>query len=247
MTSFRIRPLVTRRAFALALGPAPQQFRHPTLDSPWAFGIAVALLIATIVVAQPSLHRDAAAAPARRAFIEFPMNLDGAWQGRTQSIDPRYLESLQLDDYVMADFSNASGARVNLYSAYYASQLAGRSAHSPRSCLPGDGWRITELATIDLADPISSRPVPVNRAVIARGNDTQVVYYWFEQRGRTLANEYLVKWYLLVDALDTQRSDGALVRLSAPATLSGGVDGADATLRDFFVRTKARLPQFIPG
>ena len=147
----------------------------------------------------------------------------------------------------MADFSNDAGAHVNLYSAYYASQLAGRSAHSPRSCLPGDGWRITDLATIELADPVSSRPVPVNRAVIARGNDTQVVYYWFEQRGRTLANEYLVKWYLLVDALNSSRSDGALVRLIAPVTPNGGVDGADGTLRDFFARTKTRLPQFIPG
>jgi EpsI family protein len=83
--------------------------------------------------------------------------------------------------------------------------------------------------------------------VIARGVDTQLVYYWFEQRGRVLANEYLVKWYLLLDALDTRRSDGALVRLMTPVTLNGGVAAADASLRDFFARTKTRLSQFIPG
>ena len=237
-------PLIA--AFAVALGPAPARFRRPPVDAPWVLGAATAMLLVTIVLADSRMG-DPGAAPMRRVFAEYPMDLDGSWRGRTEVLDAKYLESLQLDDYVMADFVDAAGVHVNLYSAFYATQLAGRSAHSPRACLPGDGWRITELTTVELTDPISGLPVPVNRAVIARGVDTQLVYYWFEQRGRVLANEYLVKWYLLLDALDTRRSDGALVRLMTPVTLNGGVAAADASLRDFFARTKTRLSQFIPG
>jgi exosortase D (VPLPA-CTERM-specific) len=234
-------------AFAIALGPAPAQFRHAPISAPWAVGAAIVLLLPTIVIAQNPLHGDMTATATRRSFAEFPMDLGDGWRGRTEVLDAGVLASLQLDDYVMADFANDVGGRVNFYSAFYGSQLAGRSAHSPRSCLPGDGWRITELSTIDVVDPVTARQVPLNRAVITRGNETQLVYYWFEQRGRVLANEYLVKWYILRDALGTQRTDGALVRLIAPVYLDGGTAAADATLRDFYVRTKTRLPEFIPG
>jgi EpsI family protein len=136
---------------------------------------------------------------------------------------------------------------VNFYSAFYASQLAGRSAHSPRSCLPGDGWQIMQLDTVELRDPVSGRPVPVNRVVIGRGHDTQLVYYWFEQRGRVVADEYLVKWYILVDALRSRRTDGALVRLITPVDPRHGIGAADAALGDVFARVKDRLPPFVPG
>ena len=234
-------------AFTIALGPVPATFRRPPIAAPRAVLASLVVVCATIVAAQSSGRSDAHPAPARQSFAEFPLDVDGGWRGRTHAIEDAYLQSLQLDDYLMADFVNPAGARVNFYSAFYATQLAGRSAHSPRSCLPGDGWRMTELDTIDIADPLTGAPLPVNRAVIARGDDTQIVYYWFEQRGRVVANEYLVKWYLLRDALVTGRSDGALIRLMTPVTPVGGTAAADAVLRDFFARTRPLLAQFIPG
>ena len=38
---------------------------------------------------------------------------------------------------------------VELYVAWYDSQRAGRSAHSPRTCLPGGGWQIVEFEQVD--------------------------------------------------------------------------------------------------
>ena len=60
---------------------------------------------------------------------------------------------------------------------------------------------------------VQGSPLAVNRVQIAKGDHRQLVYYWFQQRGRVVTNEYLVKWYLLWDALTKNRTDGALVRL----------------------------------
>ena len=49
--------------------------------------------------------------------------------------------------------------------------------------------------------------------VVPPGDPRQLVYYWLQQRGRVLTNEYLVKWFLFRDALTRNRSDGSLVRV----------------------------------
>ena len=56
---------------------------------------------------------------------------------------------------------------------------------------------------------------PMNRVVIERGQHRQIVYYWFEQRGRRVANEWLAKWYLITDAITMNCTDAALVRLAS--------------------------------
>jgi EpsI family protein len=135
---------------------------------------------------------------------------------------------------------------VNLYIAYYRSQRKGQSAHSPRTCIPGGGWEITALEErkIDSARP--GDPLTVNRAVIQRGTDKQVVYYWFQQRGRILTNEYLVKFYLFWDALTKNRTDGALVRLTAPVSKGENESDADRLLGDFAKEIRPLLVSYIP-
>jgi EpsI family protein len=62
----------------------------------------------------------------------------------------------------------------------------------------------------------AGQPLRVNRAIIALGSERALVYYWFQQRGRIITNEYLAKWFLFWDSLTRNRSDGALVRLVVP-------------------------------
>jgi EpsI family protein len=129
--------------------------------------------------------------------------------------------------------------------AYYDSQRKGDSTHSPVSCLPGGGWQFQSFGqyTIDVA----GRPLRVNRAVIVHGDSRQLMYYWFPQRGRDITNDYLLKWYLLWDALTRDRTDGALVRLIIP--LPPGVSAADGDLQlTAFARAFVpELPHFVPN
>jgi EpsI family protein len=87
----------------------------------------------------------------------------------------------------------------------------------------------------------------VNRVQIELGNRKQLVYYWFQQRGRVITNEYLVKWYLFVDSLTRRRSDGALVRLVTPLNGSESVQDADRRLAEFAGKVAPRLESYIPN
>jgi EpsI family protein len=131
---------------------------------------------------------------------------------------------------------------VNLYVAYYASQGGGESSHSPRTCIPGDGWAILEMQEVQATPELR-----VNRALIQKGEHRQLVWYWFRQRGRLLTAEWEVKWWILRDALRRGRSDGALVRLVTPILPAESAGAAEQRLRDFLRAADARLAPFIPG
>src|SRR5262249_28091166 len=137
--------------------------------------------------------------------------------------------------------------RVNLYVAYYASQRTGQSAHSPRSCLPGGGWRIVEFTQQEIPGVrAQGPPLRVNRVMVAHGGERQLVYYWFQERGRDITNEFVVKWYLLEDALFRNRTDGALVRLSTPLQAGEAPARADARLSAFAGTALPVLHDYLP-
>ena len=151
--------------------------------------------------------------PERMLFAGFPATL-GDWRGKTSTLDPQTEHFLGLTDYILSDYVRKDGRQVNFYVAYYASQRNGLSPHSPSVCIPGNGWQITNLERTTYESSDASVSLPLNRVVIARGTDKQLVYYWFEERGMKIANEYVSKLYLLRDAMLKNRTDGALVRLT---------------------------------
>lgn len=181
--------------------------------------------------------------PERPRFVEFPTRM-GQWQGYASLLDPATEKALGLDDYLLSDFSRPNGRIVNLYVAYYASQRAGEAPHSPIVCIPGGGWTITELQQINYGN--LGKPQPLNRVVIRKGTEKELVYYWFVERGRKLANEWLAKWYLLEDAIVKDRTDGALIRLTTQIEPDETEADADARLQSFMQIAIPRLTNFLP-
>ena len=167
---------------------------------PKTFYVAFVLLVTTVVVSQ-MLPERSEIIPNRVSFEEFPMNIGGR-EGRKNELENIYLDALKLSDYILVDYVGKGDRPINFYVAYYNSQRKGVSAHSPKSCLPGGGWRITQFDQKLIQDvTVAGVPLVVNRTVIEMGDMRQLVYYWFQQRGRIITNEYLVKWYLFWDAL----------------------------------------------
>jgi len=208
--------------------------------------IGAAAVLLTFVVVAVMLPRPAEIIPARANFAAFPMQL-GGWSGRAQALEGVYLETLKLDDYLLADYAG-EGGRINLYMAYYNSQRKGEAVHSPRSCLPGGGWELKDFAQRTLPDVrINGQPLRVNRTSIVLGNQRQLVYYWFQQRGRVVSNEFAVKWYLFLDALMRHRTDGALVRIILPVVPGADEREADRSLTDFASRIATELPRYVPN
>ena len=194
--------------------------------------IACFLLLCATGAAGLSISARQEIIPDRKLFVSYPTTL-GDWRGRPSTLDRRTENYLLLTDYILSDYTRPDGRWVNLYVAYYASQRTGASPHSPAVCIPGNGWLITNLKRTEYRSPDSSMSFPLNRAVIARGSNKQLVYYWFEERGMKIANEYWSKLYLLRDALLENRTDGALVRLTTPIYPDETEADADKRLHEF--------------
>lgn len=208
--------------------------------------VAAAGVLLLFVITALWLPRPAEIVPSRVRFSEFPMRIE-AWWGRNEALEGVYLDQLKLDDYLLANFSDNRGRTVNLYVSYYDSQRKGEAVHSPRSCLPGGGWQLRDFDQRTLKDiRIDGAPLRVNRTLIELGDQRQLVYYWFQQRGRIVTNEFAVKWYLFWDALTRHRTDGAMVRIIT--ALPPGTDqaAADRALTEFASRIAPSLPRFVP-
>lgn len=200
---------------------------------------ACLILLLAPLLAGPLISNRFEIIPERSRFVTFPSKI-GDWQGHASSLEPQVAQGLALEDYILSDYGKPDRNTVNLYVAYYASQRTGESPHSPLVCIPGGGWSIVkfERTSYDANHPI-------NRAVIERNGARQLVYYWYEERGRRIASEYWSKWYLLHDAITMNRSDGALVRLITPIQQTEHEQDADTRLRRFIADLGATLNPFL--
>jgi len=125
-----------------------------------------------------------------------------------------------MNDYLMRVYQapgmTGGAYAFSLYVGYYESQTQGKTIHSPKNCLPGAGWEALTSSRVAVATP--EGPVTVNRYLLQNKDQRALVLYWYQGRGRVEANEYLVKWHLLVDSALRGRSDEALVRVIVPVT-----------------------------
>lgn len=214
------------------------------ISRPFYFSMAVLLLFIGV---NQSLSISETVYPQREQLSHFPMWIDGRL-GTASVLEPIYLNALQVDDYLLADFRAAGSTPVNLYVAYYNVQAEGAGTiHSPRSCLPGSGWQIKSISQEDLADvKYQGKELHVNRAVIAKDDKQLLVYYWMQQRGRIITNEFMAKWWIFWDRLTKGRSDGALVRVMTEIDQFGDVGKSDIKLHRFVQDIVPQLPRFIP-
>jgi EpsI family protein len=235
-----------REQFGLEIpAPTPAVPAAVARPIPLSLYASVTTLIVVACVSL-SLPERPESIPPRTTFAQYP-NFIGLWTGRRDALAQIYVDALMLDDYYLADFTRGAEPPINVYIAWYDTQRAGRSAHSPRSCLPGDGWQITGLTQRSLPGIRAGRDaLRVNRALIQLGHQRQLVYYWFQQRGRVITNEYQVKWYLFWDALTRNRTDGALVRLVVPIAPGEPVAAADGQLTQFAAAVASTLTPYIP-
>jgi EpsI family protein len=178
--------------------------------------VSCVLLLAAGLLLRSISHGEET--PLRQSFAEFPLRLE-QWSGRQLELDTKVLEVLRVDDYVLRQYWDAQGFPVELYIGYYKSQRQGATYHSPKNCLPGSGWFFlyTGKTQLSRAQP-SGEPVEINKFIIQKGLDKQLVLYWYQDRGRIITSEYWAKLYMIWDAMRRHRTDGAFVRITIPFT-----------------------------
>lgn len=203
--------------------------------------VAFACILITTLSTLTIHHREEVI-PARVTFDQYPLEITG-WVGRRHEFQNGENEVLKLSDYFLADYNRAN-TNVGIYLGYTESQRRGFVPHSPKACIPGGGWEIadTKLHRIDLD---ANKSFEVTRMVIAKGEAKQLIYYWFHQRGRDLSNEFPMKFALLYDAIQRNRTDGAIVRFTT--TIYKSEEEADHVLTEFIRLNYPKFHQFIPN
>ncbi|MEQ1794875.1 MAG: VPLPA-CTERM-specific exosortase XrtD [Nitrospira sp.] len=251
----RVGSTSSRRPFSELIGPPAVEgagasskiaVSHPAGPVSPAPILAGGVLLILAAVAAPSVAPHEFPPPARQSLLDFPLQL-GEWTGVSSVMERQYLDALQLDDYVLADYSAVEKVPVNLYVAYYLSPKKGRSSHSPRQCIPGGGWDISSFEPLRLDQRQDmTKALDVNRLVIQKGAQKQIVYYWFKQRDRWITSEYGVKFYLFWDSLTRHRADGALVRLVSGVNAGETETIVDARLQAMAGFVTPLLDRYVP-
>jgi len=141
----------------------------------------------------------------------FATNL-GQWtMAREYPLAPDAEALLKADDTLTRDYQGP--AKVELFVAFFKSQRAGVTTHSPKMCLPANGWAEESSRIISVKVPGEPAPIPVNRYIVEKDGQRKLVLYWFQNWRRVTADEYLSKVYLIYDSIRYRRSDEALVRV----------------------------------
>lgn len=183
--------------------------------------------------------------PPRLPLKEFPQQLDG-WTGTDVPIDQDVLNILGPGDFLLRIYQGPQKTQyVDLFIAYFRSQRAGDTIHSPQHCLPGSGWAPVENKRIVLTLP-GHEPFPANRYLIAKGDSRELVLYWFWAHDRGVASEYWAKFYLVADSIKMNRSDGSLVRITTPMFPGETADAAQQRILPFAGEVSPLLDRYIP-
>jgi EpsI family protein len=177
-----------------------------------------------------SLHRAIAQGDAQKPapkLQQLPLVV-GSWHSRDEELPQDVLLALRVDDYLYRRYQQKAGDPVTLYVAYYGRQRLDERIHSPRGCLPAGGWFPVSAGYQEIVIPgTPSHHFTANHYLVEKGLDRQVVLYWFQGRGRIVADEIKASLLLAFDTLSGRGSDEMLVRVNAPVRESPGHTLAD--------------------
>jgi EpsI family protein len=154
--------------------------------------------------------------PVKKPLTSLPTILDSWHMTQEFALDQGMLDVLKADETLSRLYQEGNQPlATQLFVAYFDSQRTGQTPHSPKNCLPGNGWFASSSETIII--PINGfAPVEANRYIVSKGDAKSVVLYWYQSRDRTIASEYKAKIYAVWDAIRYNRSDTALVRIVVP-------------------------------
>ncbi|MFP3927924.1 MAG: exosortase C-terminal domain/associated protein EpsI [Desulfobacteraceae bacterium] len=203
--------------------------------------IASCLLLLSAGLLQYLSHAEEV--PPSKPLSDFPLRID-SWTGQEERFDPKVYEVLGVDDSILATYYNSQKIPVQLYVGFYRTQSEGDLIHSPKNCMPGGGWNIIHVSHEPLE--LSSGPIKVIKLILEKGQDRQVVLYWFQSRGRFISSEYWQKIYLVLDSIFKHRTDGSFVRLISPVGPSGQQESLE-TLKDFAETVIPILEEYLPS
>ncbi len=185
------------------------------------------------------------ALPPREALSQFPATVKSWNRVADDELSASVQAVLRADDYLSRRYRDDQGHFADLFIAYYQTQRAGETMHSPKNCLPGAGWQPVTNDTVMMET--SNGKVEINRYVIEKSGSKALVLYWYQAGGRVIASEYWGKFYLVVDAMRTGRRDGGIVRVFIPIGRNEDPNAYLPTALAFAQSLTSDIPRFLPN
>ncbi len=184
--------------------------------------------------------------PENKPLSLLPAGIQGGWSLEQEyAIDKDTQDVLKADEVISRSYAGPSGVPASLFVAYFRTQRTGQTPHSPKNCLPGNGWIQTSSDIVHIDVPGRS-PIEANKYVVAKGEAKSIVLYWYQSRDRTVASEYRSKIYSVLDSIRYNRSDIALVRVVVPVV--GDNEGAAYDEATKFIQSLyPTLRQYFPA
>ena len=186
------------------------------------FWIIVCLLLAT--TGYLKFFATIEAVPLQADIKNFPEQIGSFSMVGSSELSDVVLRELRVSNYIYRDYRDSDGHQLSLYLGYYEEQREGAMIHSPKHCMPGSGWVPVETSVVSINIPNTKRKYKINRMLFQKGMDKIIMYYWYQGRSRIIANEYVDRFFLLVDSVLHHRSDGSLVRVIGPWDAIGDLE-----------------------
>jgi EpsI family protein len=184
--------------------------------------------------------------PSYLSLDGFPKEI-GGWRMIQQGVMEQDVKDvLRADDYITREYAASPEKVANLFVAFFKSQRAGQTPHSPKNCLPGSGWVWTIADTVPLTVPGRAAPLEINRYLVSKGESRSMVLYWYQSRDRVVASEYKAAAFVAWDAIRYNRTDTSLVRIVVPV-VNGRDDAATQTGVEFIQAFFGTLRKFFPA
>lgn len=212
-------------------------------------GTSLRFVVAALIMASTALMLRARPSneifPPRAPLSSLPAQF-GEWSGNDLTIDQQTLDILGAGEFLSRNFTKPGELPIDVLIAYYPSQKAGDTLHTPNHCLLGAGWVPIQKEVVQLSRA-DGTPFPANRAIwVTAEAERQLVIYWFQAHDRAVASEYVSKYYLVADSMRMNRSDGALIRLITPMRRQESADAAQARILSLGSQIIPILDNYIP-
>jgi EpsI family protein len=224
------------------------------------FWTIIVLLLATTFVLQS--RGDTDRVPSSQPLSQMPETI-GTWTARDYPLDDATLAVLGKGDFLNRVYVNqrpassspnrdtsqliaSSSSPISLFIGYFPTQRTGQTMHSPQNCLPGAGWTFDSKQYVDIKD-VNGKTFRVGEYLISDGEIKQFVIYWYQAHGRSIPNEYIAKLHMVTDAIRTNRTDGAIVRVITQIQPNEPFAVAKDRAIQFTRQMTPNLPRFIPN
>ena len=200
-------------------------------------------LIVAVMISGPFFERKDIIVD-NKPLSQFPIML-GEWRASESRLPPTVEAVAGASEYYYGDFLSSLNNKVNLYIAYYQDQKQGAAPHSPKVCIPGDGWVITSDEPVLIKDKAGNSH-EVSRLIITKDKHTIITYYWLKQGSKVFRQQFVARLNLIWFTIKENRADAALIRMVSEVASNETIKDTDARMQEMATELLDVISDYVP-